>query len=165
MRREDTPEEAAFRAEARAFLEANAELRSDEPAGPLDHSPAAEAAAWEKMKAWQRKKYDGGWAAITWPTEYGGRGGTPVQSMIFNEEQSKFDVPVGFIAASLGMIGPALMRFGTDDQKKYLNAMLRGDEETVARWAARGARPGWTGFAADTVLMASTPSGAALSMS
>ncbi len=128
MRREDTPEEAAFRAEVRAWLEANAEPRSEQASVPLDHSPEAEARAWQAMKVWQRKKYDGGWAAITWPVEYGGRGGTPIESMIFNEEQSRFDVPVGFIAASLGMIGPALMRFGTDEQKKYLKPMLRGDE-------------------------------------
>jgi acyl-CoA dehydrogenase len=128
MRREDTSEEAAFRAEVRAWLEDNAELRGEQPAKALDHSPEAETVAWERMKVWQRKKFDGGWAAITWPIEYGGRGGTPIESMIFNEEQSKFDVPVGFIAASLGMIGPALMRFGTDDQKKYLKTMLRGDE-------------------------------------
>lgn len=128
MRREDTPEEAAFRLEVRGWLESHAELRSDDPAGPLDHSPEAEAAAWQKMKAWQRTKFDGGWAAITWPIEYGGRGGTSIESMIFNEEQSRFDVSVGFIAASLGMIGPALMRFGSEDQKKYLKAMLRGDE-------------------------------------
>jgi alkylation response protein AidB-like acyl-CoA dehydrogenase len=128
MRREDTPEEAAFRAEARAWLEANAEPRNDRSSAPLDHSPEAEARAWQAMKDWQRKKYDGGWAAITWPVEYGGRGGTPIESMIFNEEQSRFDVPVGFIAASLGMIGPALMRFGTDEQKRYLKPMLRGDE-------------------------------------
>jgi acyl-CoA dehydrogenase len=128
MRREDTKEEAAFRAEARAWLAANAEPRTDAPPAALDHSPEAEARAWEAMKVWQRKKFEGGWAAITWPVEYGGRGGTPVESMIFNEEQSRFDVPVGFIAASLGMIGPALMRFGTEAQKQYLPGMLRGDE-------------------------------------
>ncbi len=128
MRREDTLEEAVFRAGVRGWLEDNAALRSDEPVGPLDHSPEAEADAWEKMKDWQRKKFDAGWAAITWPTEYGGRGGTTIESMIFNEEQSRFDVPIGFIAASLGMIGPALMRFGTEGQKKYLKTMLRGDE-------------------------------------
>ena len=77
MRREDTKDEAAFRAEVRAWLEANAELRTDAPAAPLDHSPEAEARAWEAMKVWQRKKFEGGWAAITWPVEYGGRGGTP----------------------------------------------------------------------------------------
>jgi acyl-CoA dehydrogenase len=81
------------------------------------------------MREWQRKKCDGGWAAITWPREYGGRGGTPVESMIFNEEKSHFDVNDGFIAASLGMIGPALMRYGTEEQKqRYLKPMLRGDE-------------------------------------
>ncbi len=128
MRREDTPEEAAFRQEVRSWLEANAELRSEQLAAPLDHSPEAEARAWEAMKVWQRTKYEGGWAAITWPEAYGGRGGTPIQQMIFNEEQSNFDVPIGFIAASLGMIGPALMRYGSEDQKKYLPAMLRGDE-------------------------------------
>ena len=82
-----------------------------------DRARSEPAAFWEAMKAWQRKKFDGGWAAITWPKEYGGRGGTPIESMIFNEEQARFDVPAGFIAASLGMIGPALIRFGTEEQK------------------------------------------------
>ena len=128
MRREDTKDEAAFRAEVRAWLEANAKPRVAGPPQALDHSPEAEAHHWEAAKVWQRKKYEGGWAAITWPAEYGGRGGTPIQQMIWNEEQSRFDVPAGFIAASLGMIGPALMRFGTEEQKGYLPAMLRGDE-------------------------------------
>jgi len=128
MRREDTKQEAAFREQVRSWLEANASLRTAAPAAPIDHSPEAEARAWEAMKAWQRKKYEGGWAAITWPVEYGGRGGTPIEAMIFNEEQARFDVPAGFIAASLGMIGPALMRFGSERQKQYLPAMLRGDE-------------------------------------
>lgn len=129
MRRADTPEEAAFRAEVRAWLEANAEPRRPEAEGPLDHSPEAEARAWERMKAWQRKKYDGGWAAITWPVEYGGRGGTRIEALIYAEEQARFDVSDGFIAASLGMIGPALIRYGTEEQKaRYLKPMLRGDE-------------------------------------
>jgi acyl-CoA dehydrogenase len=128
MRREDTQEEAAFRAEVRAWLEANASLRSDDDDGPIDHSPEAEAKAWEASKAWQRKKYEGGWAAITWPEEYGGRGGSPIHAMIWAEEEARFDVPHGFISASLGMIGPALMRFGSDRQKAYLPGMLRGDE-------------------------------------
>jgi acyl-CoA dehydrogenase len=128
MRREDTKEEAAFRAEVRAWLEANAPRREAGPDVPLDHSPEAEARAWESMKAWQRRKFEGGWAAITWPVEYGGRGGTRIEQMIYAEEEAAFDVPRGFIAASLGMIGPALMRFGSEVQKAYLPAMLRGDE-------------------------------------
>ena len=128
MRREDTQEEAAFRAEVRAWLEANASLRSDDDDGPIDHSPEAEAKAWEESKVWQRKKYEGGWAAITWPEEFGGRGGSPIHAMIWAEEEARFDVPRGFISASLGMIGPALMRFGSERQKAYLPGMLRGDE-------------------------------------
>lgn len=128
MRREDTQEEAAFRAEVRAWLEANAAPKVEGPPVPLDHSPEAEARHWQAAKEWQRKKYEGGWAAITWPVEYGGRGGSPIEQLIWNEEESAFDVPAGFIAASLGMIGPALMRFGSDEQKRYLPKMLRGDE-------------------------------------
>jgi alkylation response protein AidB-like acyl-CoA dehydrogenase len=129
MRREDTKEEASFRAEVRAWLEANAPRREAHgEARALDHSPEAEARAWEAMKVWQRRKFEGGWAAITWPEEYGGRGGTRIEQMIYSEEESAFDVPRGFISASLGMIGPALMRYGTETQKAYLPAMLRGDE-------------------------------------
>ena len=128
MRRADTKEEAAFRAEVREWLEANATRRDPNAVPTIDHSPEAEARDWQAAKAWQRKKFEGGWAAITWPVEYGGRGGTPIQQMIYNEEESAFDVPRGFISASLGMIGPALMRFGTEKQKGYLPAMLRGDE-------------------------------------
>ena len=129
MRRADTSAEAAFRAEARAWLEANAPPRSAAASGPPDHSPESERRAWAREKAWQRKKFEGGWAAITWPTEYGGRGGTPIEAIIFAEEQAAFDLRAGFIDASLGMIGPALIRFGSAEQKaRYLPAMLRGDE-------------------------------------
>ncbi|MBW2498534.1 MAG: acyl-CoA dehydrogenase family protein [Deltaproteobacteria bacterium] len=133
MRRSDTPEEADFRREVRSWLEANARLRtggaSDWSLGPADASDEAERAYWEKMKAWQRAKYDGGWAAITWPVEQGGRGGTPAQQLIFNEEQANFDVTTGYIDAAVGLIGPALIRFGTDEQRaRYLKPMLRGDE-------------------------------------
>lgn len=128
MRREDTREEAAFRAEVRAWLEAHAELRRDDAAGPIDHSADAEARAWDEAKQWQHQKYDGGWAAITWPTEFGGRGLSRIHQMIWNEEEAHFQVPRGFIGASLAMLGPALMRFGSERQKAYLPAMLRGDE-------------------------------------
>jgi len=131
-RRADTPDEAAFRAEARRWLEANAARKTgvgDWSAGPRDHSPAAEDEYWAKMKAWQRTRYDGGWAAITWPKEYGGRGATPVQAIIFAEELAAFDVASGFIEAAVGLIGPALIRYGTPEQRaRFLRPMLRADE-------------------------------------
>jgi alkylation response protein AidB-like acyl-CoA dehydrogenase len=132
MRRADTPEEAAFRAEARAWLEANAQRRrgpNDWSLGPRDHSQAAEDEYWANMKAWVRTRFDGGWAAITWAREHGGRGGTPAQAILFGEEQAAFDVASGFIDAAVGLIGPALIKYGTAAQReRFLAPMLRGDE-------------------------------------
>src|SRR6056297_993990 len=81
------------------------------------------------MKDWQRTRFDGGWAAITWAPEHGGRGGTPAQAIIFAEEQAAFDVTSGYLDAAISLIGPSLIRFGTDAQReRYLRPMLRGDE-------------------------------------
>jgi alkylation response protein AidB-like acyl-CoA dehydrogenase len=129
---DDTPEEAAFRAEARDWLSAHAKLLSPDSTPPVT---AAQAFSEEERrhvaesKAWQATLYEGGWAGITWPKEYGGRGGTPIQSVIFAEEQSRFDVPTSIFAQGIGMAGPALMAHGTDDQKeRFLQPMLRGQE-------------------------------------
>ena len=131
MRRADTPEEAAFRAEVRAWLDANAKPLdgNDWSRGPRDHSAEAEAEYFEKGRQWQRTLYDGGWAAITWAPEHGGRGGTPAQALIFNEEAAVYDVTNGYINAAVSLIGPSLIHFGTDAQReRFLAPMLRGDE-------------------------------------
>ena len=73
----------------------------------LSITPGGRGAPPRSGEGWQRKKFEGAQAAITWPVEYGGRGGTPIQQMIWNEEQAAFDVPAGLVTASLGMIGPA----------------------------------------------------------
>ena len=72
---DDTPEEAAFRAEARAFLNANA-ARKQRTSGAHRYGDT-DAAEIARAKAWQAKKADAGFAGITWPKEWGGRGGTP----------------------------------------------------------------------------------------
>lgn len=117
----DTPEEAAFRAEARAWLEANA---------PKDDSiPATEAEALKRAKAWQAKRAGAGFAKITWPKEVGGRGGTPIQQVIYNQEEGKFNVPGGFFDIGLGMCIPTLMTYGKpEDLKRYVGPALKGDE-------------------------------------
>jgi len=70
-----------------------------------------------------------GWAGITWPTRYGGRGGTSIQSSIFTQEASRFGVTTASFAVGIGMAGPTIMRHGTEEQKdRYLGPMLRGDE-------------------------------------
>ena len=124
---DDTPEEAAFRAEARAWLEANADPRTGDEASSMTR--ASSEGHVERCQAWQRTLYDGGWAGITWPKEYGGRGGTANEARIFNEEQAGFDVTTGAFAVAIGMVGPTLIAHGTpEQQQQFLDPMLRGDE-------------------------------------
>ncbi len=129
MNFDDTPEEAAFRAEARSWLEKNAKpLGSGEvaPGGIGERDDPGTIAA---SKRWQARKADAGWACITWPREYGGRGGTAIQSVIWNQEEGRFDVPASVFMIGLGMAGPTLMVHGTEEQKKrWLPKMVRGDE-------------------------------------
>ena len=140
---DDTPEEAAFRSEAHAWLSAHAEPRSsDSPPPPTltDAFSAEERDHVRRSKAWQATLYDGGWAGITWPKEYGGRGATAIQAVIFAQEQSRFDVPGSIFAQGIGMGGPALMAHGSDWQKdRYLPPMLRGDEVWCQLFSEPGA--------------------------
>ena len=134
MNFEETEEEQAFRAEVREWLGAHANRRV--AGGPSDHSyvpgeksPEADAAHTKACAEWQRTLYEGGWAGITWPVEAGGRGGAGWQQRIFNEEQARFDVAVGAFAVGIGMAGPTVIAWGTDEQKaRLLPAMLRGEE-------------------------------------
>ena len=124
----DTSEEAAFRAQARAWLEANAErLNPGERAPGLEGR--TESGAIKRAQEWQAKKADAGWACITWPKEYGGRGATAIQSVIWNQEQAKYKTPPDIFAIGQGMLGPTIMVHGTDEQKqRYVRPMLRGEE-------------------------------------
>jgi alkylation response protein AidB-like acyl-CoA dehydrogenase len=134
MNFEETAEEQAFRAEVRAWLAAHARPRvaggpSDHSYVPGERSPEADLAHVEACKRWQQTLHEGGWAGITWPVEAGGRGGTSWQQRIFNEEQARFDVAVGAFAVGIGMAGPTIIAWGTDEQKqRLLPPMLRGDE-------------------------------------
>jgi len=124
----DTPEEAQFRTEVRAWLEANADRLS-----PGERNPGLEGrtepGAIKRAQAWQAKKADAGWACITWPKEYGGRGATPIQSVIWNQEEAHYKTPPSVFAIGQGMLGPTLMVHGSDEQKqRYLRPMLRGEE-------------------------------------
>ena len=123
----DTPEEATFRAEARAWLEANADLL---PAGKSSgYSFTERAEIIQSAQAWQAKKADAGWACITWPEEFGGRGASSIQNVVWNQEESKFDIPPNIFGIGHGMGGPTVMAHGTPEQKKrWLPKLLRGEE-------------------------------------
>jgi alkylation response protein AidB-like acyl-CoA dehydrogenase len=132
---DDTAEEAAFRAAAREWLTANAKpLTGRAPIRP------DEAEHVRACKAWQRTLSEGGWAGITWPVEYGGRGASPIQAAIFNQEQSRFDVATGVFAVGIGMVGPTLIAHGTPEQKRrYLDPLLRGEEVWCQLFSEPGA--------------------------
>jgi len=125
----DTAEEAAFRAECRAWLDANAERlgpgeRRESPMGGEGRKGLL-----ERARAWQRTKADNRWACLTWPREYGGRGATSLQNVIWNQEENRYRVPPNMFTIGHGMLGPTIMAHGTPDQKqRYLEPMLRADE-------------------------------------
>ncbi len=115
----DTQEEAAFRQEAADWLKANAPSKQD-----LEGMDEIEAA-----KFWQKKKYEAGWACITWNKEFGGRGATAIQSVIWNQEESKYDVPQGVFQIGQGMAAPTLMTWGQPEHhERYLPKLASGEE-------------------------------------
>ena len=115
----DTQEEAAFRQEAADWLKANAPSKQD-----LEGMDEIEAA-----KFWQKKKYAAGWACITWNKEFGGRGATAIQSVIWNQEESKYDVPQGVFQIGQGMAAPTLMTWGQPEHhERYLPKLASGEE-------------------------------------
>ena len=129
---DDTRVEAEFRASVRAFLTRHSKLKDGSAtAHAMSHEARSEAETEHvrEAQAWQACLFDNGWAGITWPGEYGGRGGTIVEQMIFNQELSHYDVPGSVFAQGIGMAGPTLIRHGTPEQKgRFLGPMLRGDE-------------------------------------
>lgn len=123
----DTPEEAKFRAEARAFLEVNCRPKAAEndrmnrSLNPAEYMKAA--------KAYQKKKAEAGFAGITWAKEQGGRGLPPIFAVIFNQEEAKFDAPAGVFAIGLGMCVPTVIAFSDEATKdRYVAKALRGEE-------------------------------------
>jgi acyl-CoA dehydrogenase len=128
---DDTPQEAAYRAEARAWLEVNAIPKGhpDDFSAGMWSTDYPEAEYVKRCREWQGVLAGGGWAGITWPVAYGGRGGRPIEAAIFNQEQARFGVSTGVFAIAIGMVGPTILAHGRDDQKqRYLPPMLRGDE-------------------------------------
>ena len=123
----DTPEEAAFRKEVRAWLDANAKRKSDDRTA--SRARTEEVDALPRAREWQAKKAEAGYARITWPKEYGGMGGTPIQQVIYSQEEDEYLVPQGFFDIGLGMCIPTLMTYGKpEDLQRYVKPALHGKE-------------------------------------
>jgi alkylation response protein AidB-like acyl-CoA dehydrogenase len=123
----DTPEEGAWRAEFRAWLEAHAPQVIGAP--PEHDMEIGSGDYLERAKRWQAMKFDAGLAYITWEPEFGGRNGTSVEQIIYGQEESKYAVPNEAFIIGLGMIAPTLRAAGTHEQKdRYLAKLLRGEE-------------------------------------
>ncbi|MFA9400400.1 MAG: acyl-CoA dehydrogenase family protein [Acidobacteriota bacterium] len=115
-----SPEETEFRDELRQWLAGN--HPGDEPRGDDDEK-------FEFRTQWQRTLYEGGWAAVHWPQEYGGRDATLMQSAIFFEEVGRTRAPLPANVLGLLLAGPTIMAWGTEEQKeRYLTPILSAEE-------------------------------------
>src|SRR5262249_9349090 len=116
----DSPDEAAFRERVRSWL--------------ADNLPA------EPGPAWSRKLYDAGFAGLTWPEEYGGRGEPYSHQAIALEEFAQAGAPNHMNVIALGMAGPTIMVHGTEEQKRrYLPRMLSAEEVWCQGFSEPGA--------------------------
>ena len=115
----DTPEEAQFRKEAANWLADNV---------PTDDAFRA-LAPLEQAKIWQKRKYDAGWACIGWAPDFGGRGASPIEEVIWRQEESEYELPSNFFLIGQGMIGPTLMAWASEDDKaRFLPPLASGEE-------------------------------------
>jgi len=122
----DTSREAEFRTEVQAWLKENA------PKFIVDNSTRASLDPDEGLKlgkAWQAAKAEAGYACMTWSSEYGGRSAPPIEQVIYDQEEAKYELPVGYFGIGLGMCGPTMATYATEDQKnQFLPKMVRGEE-------------------------------------
>lgn len=121
-----TPEEEAFRATVRAWIAANAPERHD-------------ARDIEALRAWQRRLHEAGYLGAGWPREYGGAGLSPMAQAILNEELARANAPGPINAMAIWWVGPAIITYGTEDQRqRFLPRILDASEI----WATGYSEPG-----------------------
>ena len=120
-----SPAEEKFRQEVRSWLDAN--LPEDLREGRDEELALSE--RWERHRAWHKKLYEGGWVGIWWPKEYGGRGASAIEQVIFNEELARSGAPAGVNMNGITLLGPTLMHWGTEEQKqRFLPKILPAEE-------------------------------------
>jgi len=114
-----------FRGDLRAWLSANLTdelIAARRPTGRDD-------AAFETLRTWNRAMADAGWAAVSWPREYGGRGATVLEQLVYTEETTRARAPLPLNVIGMNNIAPAIMQYGTESQKEtLLPRMMRADD-------------------------------------
>ncbi|MGH9078765.1 MAG: acyl-CoA dehydrogenase family protein, partial [Acidimicrobiales bacterium] len=120
-------EDEAFGVELRAWLDEHLERFLQETED--EEQRAAGVPSQQRRKAWQRLLNDGGWAAVHWPTEWGGRETTPVQRLLYSEIMAEYRTPGVFNANGIWQIGPMLIQWGTEEQqKRWLPSIINADD-------------------------------------
>ena len=122
-----SPAEDAFRRQVRDWLVANLPEGWGEPGYSKPEDPGDKVAF---ARRWQRTLFDGGWAGLHWPKEYGGRGATPLEQFLFAEEYTRLGAPPMIdIGVGPGLTGPTLIHHGTEAQKRrFLPRILTGED-------------------------------------
>jgi alkylation response protein AidB-like acyl-CoA dehydrogenase len=132
MHLEYTPEQDAFRAEVRAWLEAHV------PKEPLVTLECRE--GYDQHVEWERTLASGNWGMVTWPEAYGGRGLDLIEWLIFEEEYFRAGGPNRANQNGIFLLGPTIMEFGTEEQKKrFLTPMAKGEVIWAQAWSEPGA--------------------------
>ncbi|MGH2684187.1 MAG: acyl-CoA dehydrogenase family protein, partial [Actinomycetota bacterium] len=123
-----TEEAEAFRAEARAWLEANV------PDPPLASMDTAE--GFEQHRQWERKLFDARWAVVSWPEAYGGRAASMVEWLIFEEEYYRAGAPGRVSQNGIFLLAPTLFEYGTPDQhERFLRRVAASDDIWCQGWS------------------------------
>src|SRR5260221_9248868 len=131
MNFDDTPQEAAFRAEAGNWIDANApkEFEAELSKSSLGRIRLQNEEIVDVGKAWQKKKAEAGWACLHWPKEYGGRGATPIERVIWQQEEGAYGKLTQPFQIGEGMCGPTVMAYGSEEHKRhYLPKLASGEQ-------------------------------------
>jgi len=122
-----SPEDRAFRDEIRGWLDAN--LPAAERIPTIDLFFQENDDSYQHRFKWHRKMHQAGWVGVGWPREYGGRGATVLQQTLYNEEIYRANAPSIVNSLGIMMVGPTLIRWGTEEQKRrYIPKILSAEE-------------------------------------
>lgn len=131
MNFDDTPQEAEFRVKVRTWIDANAPKHLDAllSKATFGRSSMDRDMMMIESKAWQKKKQEAGWACLHWPTEFGGRGATPIERVIWSQEEGHYGILSGIFLIGQGMCGPTMMGYASKEQnEEFLPRLASGED-------------------------------------